>query len=168
MGGVHSRRESGLHGGSGRLQIKCSGRRDATNSYRRTGEELLLHGLDSKGPKKTICGFSHKQFTSDSRFIYFLSPAWAVSSGLHRYDTRTKAVTFVLDANDVLVLNDCKNPEYRDNLIVNQHRYFVAGGAYDWYFLFDSVGKKEKGPLGEYENEAAVRDAITASGLCDP
>jgi hypothetical protein len=133
-----------------------------------TGEELLVRGRDSKEPKQSICDFSSKQFTSDGRTIYFLSPAWAVSAALHRYDTRTKALAFVMDANDVLVLNDCKKPENRDNLVVNQHRYFVVAGSYDWYWLFDSTGKKEKGPVGEYDGEQAVREAIRASGLCEP
>jgi hypothetical protein len=44
-----------------------------------------------------------------------------------------------MDANDVIVLNDCKKPENRDNLVVNQHRYFIVGGGYDWYWLFDST-----------------------------
>jgi hypothetical protein len=95
-------------------------------------------------------------------------PCWVVSAALHRYDTRTKALAFVMDANDVIVLNDCKKPENRDNLVVNRHRYFVAGGSYDWYWLFDSAGKKEKGPLGEYDREQAVREAINGAGLCDP
>jgi hypothetical protein len=133
-----------------------------------SGEELLVRGQDSKDPKQAICDFGGKQFSSDGRYIYFLSPAWAVSAALHRYDTLTKALTFVLDANDVIVLNDCKKPENRDNLVVSQHRYFLVGGSYDWYWLFDSTGKKEKGPVGEYETGLAVRDAISGSGLCDP
>lgn len=133
-----------------------------------SGDELLVRGQEGKEPKQSICDFSGKQFTSDGRAIYFLSPAWAVSSALHRYDVGTKALTFVMAANDVLVLSDCKKAENRDNLVVNQHRYFVVGGSYDWYWLFDSTGKKEKGPVGEFENEQALREAISASSLCEP
>jgi len=133
-----------------------------------SGEELLVRGKAGTEPKQSICDFSRKQFTSDGRYLYFLSPAWAVSAALHRYDTRTKALAFVMDANDVIVLNDCKKPENRDGLVVNRHRYFVVAGSYDWYWLFDSTGKKEKGPVGEYDGEQAVRDAIATAGLCDP
>ena len=133
-----------------------------------TSEELLVRGRDNKDPKQSICDFGRKQFTSDGRYIYFLSPAWAVSAALHRYDTLTKALTFVMDANDVIVLNACKKPENRNNLVVQQHRYFVVAGSYDWYWLYDSAGKKEKGPVGEYDTEQAVRDAIDAVGLCEP
>jgi WD40-like Beta Propeller Repeat len=38
--------------------------------------------------------------------------------------------------------------EYKDCLLVQQHRYFIGGGAYDWYWLFRTDGK-EIGPLGE-------------------
>jgi hypothetical protein len=134
-----------------------------------SGEELLVRGREGKNdPKQSICDFSSKQFSSDGRYIYFLSPAWATSAALHRYDTSTKALTFVIDANDVIVLNDCKKAENRDNIVVNQHRYFVVAGSYDWYWLFDGAGKKEKGPVGEFDSTEAVRDAINASALCEP
>jgi hypothetical protein len=133
------------------------------------GEELLVRGREGKNdPKQSICDFSSKQYTSDGRFIYFLSPAWAVSAALHRYDTSTRALSFVIDANDVIVLSDCKKADNRDSIVVSQHRYFVVAGRYDWYWLFDATGRKEKGPVGEFENSQAVRDAINASGLCEP
>jgi hypothetical protein len=133
-----------------------------------SGEELLVKGHDHQDPSQALCDFSSKQFTSDGRYIYFLSPAWAVSAALRRYDTRTKAQTFVIAANEVIVLNVCKKAEYRDNLAVQQHRYFMVGGSYDWFWLFDSSGKKEKGPIGEYETQQAARDAIDRVGLCEP
>jgi WD40-like Beta Propeller Repeat len=134
-----------------------------------SGEELLVRGREGKNdPKQSICDFSSKQFTSDGRYIYFLSPAWATSAALHRYYVNSKALTFVIDANDVIVLNDCKKAENRDNIVVNQHRYFVVAGSYDWYWLFDGAGKKEKGPVGDYDSTQAVREAINASALCEP
>jgi len=132
-----------------------------------SGEALLYRGHDGKDPKSTICDFSRKQFTSDGRYIFFLSPAWAVSLALHRLDIRTRTVSFVMDANDVIVLSNCRKAENRDGLVVQRHRYFVVAGSYDWYWLFDRTGKREKGPLGEYETEPAVRDAIDGVGLCD-
>ena len=130
-----------------------------------TGEEVLVRGHDSGDPKQSICYFGLKQFTSDGRYIFFLSSGWVVSMGLHRYDTRTKALTFVMDANDVIVLNKCKKQENRDNLVVRQHRYFILGGSYDWYWLFDPTGQKEKGPIGVYED--GIDDDVI-SGLCEP
>jgi hypothetical protein len=126
-----------------------------------SGEELLVRGREGKNdPKQSICDFSSKQFSSDGRYIYFLSPAWATSAALHRYDVNTKALTFVIDANDVIVLNHCKKAENRDNIVVNQHRYFVVAGSYDWYWLFDGAGKKEKAPSA---NTTAPRRCSTRS-----
>ncbi len=52
-----------------------------------------------------------------------------------------------LPANDLLVLSFCPN-KYKDDLVVLAHRYFLLGGSYDWYWLYDPTGKKELGPLG--------------------
>ncbi len=132
-----------------------------------TGDEVLVRGQEGKDPQTALCDFSRKQFTSDGRNIYFLSPAWAVSAALHRYDTTAKTQSFVIDANDVIVLNQCKNADNRDGLVVLQHRYFVVAGSYDWYWLFDRTGKKEKGPVGEYDDQQAVREAINNSIVCE-
>jgi hypothetical protein len=72
-----------------------------------------------------------------------------------------------MPANDVIVLSWCKGQDSRDNLVVQQHRYFVVAGSYDWYWLYDRTGKKEKGPVGEYDSEEALREAIDAAGLCE-
>ncbi len=49
--------------------------------------------------------------------------------------------------NDFRVLAACARPDYRDLIIVNKHKYFVAGGSYDWYWLINAEGR-EIGPLG--------------------
>jgi hypothetical protein len=71
-----------------------------------------------------------------------------------------------MPANDIIVLSACADPEHRDDLVVQQHRYFAVGGSYDWYWLFDRTGTTEKGAVGDYDNEQAVRDAINEAGLC--
>ena len=98
--------------------------------------------------------------------LYVLTPAWATSGALHVYDTRDKKLSFVMPANDVIVLSACKSQEYRDNLVVQQHRYFVVAGSYDWYWLYDRTGKREKGPLGDFDGEEAVREAIERRRHC--
>jgi hypothetical protein len=131
------------------------------------GDELLVRGQEGKDPKESLCEFRRKQFSSDGRMLYVLTPAWATSGALHAYDTRDKKLGFVMPANDVIVLSACKSQEYRDNLVVQQHRYFVVAGSYDWYWLYDRTGKREKGPLGDYDGDEAVREAIEAAGLCE-
>jgi hypothetical protein len=118
-------------------------------------DDKLVLGGHRGDPEAQLCDFSNKQFSADGRRLYFMTPGWAASGALHVYDLRTRDERFLLPANDFLVLSFCKN-EHKDDLAVRSHRYFVFGGSYDWYWLYDSSGKKELGPLGEL----ADRDAL--------
>lgn len=123
-----------------------------------SGDRLLLTGRKGD-PEQQLCDFRSKQFSADGRRLYFLTPGWATSGALHVYDMRTSEERFVLAANDFLVLNFCAN-KFKDDLAVEQHRYFLFGGSYDWYWLYDPTGKKELGPLGEFANpDDMVRQA---------
>jgi hypothetical protein len=121
-------------------------------------DRLLLKGRGGD-PEHQLCDFKSKQFSSDGRRLYFLTPAWATSDALHVYDLRLGEDHFVLPANDLLVLNFCRG-KCKDHLVVLSHRYFLFGGSYDWYWLYDPTGKKELGPLGEFDSqEELVRQA---------
>ncbi len=113
-----------------------------------SGDKILLMGRKG-GPERQLCDFRNKQFSADGRRLYFLTPGWATSGALHVIDMRNGEERFVMPANDVLVLSFCAN-KYKDDLVVLQHRYFVLGGSYDWYWLYDPTGKKELGPLGAF------------------
>jgi hypothetical protein len=123
-----------------------------------TGDKLLLKG--QKGdPNEQLCDFKSKQFNSDGRRLYFLTPGSDSSGALHVLDMRSGDDRFVIAANDLLVLNFCPN-KYKDDLVVLQRRDFLLGGSYHWYWLYDSTGKKELGPLGEFDNpDDMVRQA---------
>ena len=121
-------------------------------------DKLLLRGRKD-GPEHQLCDFRQKQFSSDGRRLYYLTPGWATSGALHVFDTHSGDERFVMPANDVLVLSFCPN-KYKDDLVVLAHRYFLLGGSYDWYWLYDATGKKELGPLGEFDNpDDMVRQA---------
>jgi hypothetical protein len=121
-------------------------------------DRLLLKGRRG-APDVQLCDFKSKQFSSDGRRLYFLTPGWARSDALHVYDVRASEERFLLPANDVLVLNFCRS-YYKDHLIVLSHRNFFLGGSYDWYWLYDPAGKNELGPLGEFASrEDLVRTA---------
>jgi hypothetical protein len=123
-----------------------------------SGDRLLLRGRKGS-PESQLCDFHNKQFSSDGRRLYFLTPGWATSGALHVFDTRSGDERFVTPANDLLVLSFCAN-KYKDDLVVLEHRYFLLGGSYDWYWLYDSTGKKELGPLGEFDTpDDMVRQA---------
>jgi hypothetical protein len=120
------------------------------------GDRLLVAARAGDKPPQQLCGFDRKQFSADGRRLYFLSPAWTTSSALHVYDFTARSVSFVAPANDLVVLSFCKG-EHRDQLLLNQHRYFIGGGSYDWYWLFDRAGRKEIGPVG---TDADTHEAI--------
>ncbi|MBI1214063.1 MAG: hypothetical protein GC190_21585 [Alphaproteobacteria bacterium] len=109
----------------------------------------LLASRDSVDPKNTLCDFMHKAFNSDGRKVLFETPAWATSSALHEYDLTTNRQRYLLPSNGFAILKDCDTREYRDHLVVSQHRYFVFGGSYDWYWLYSPDGKRELGAIGD-------------------
>ena len=112
-------------------------------------ERRLLASKESSDPKDALCDFNNKQFSSDNRKVLFDTPAWATSGALHAIDLTTGVEHYMLPSNGFRVLTECEMHEYRDHLVVNQHRYFVFGGSYDWYWLFSPDGKKELGAVGE-------------------
>ena len=123
--------------------------------------ELWVVGADRKSarrlavaksaddPKTTLCDFTSKQFSADGRKVLFETPAWATSGALHEYDLTTNRERYIMPSNGFRILTNCAMREYRDHLVVNQHRYFVFGGSYDWFYLFSADGKRELGAIGE-------------------
>jgi hypothetical protein len=117
-------------------------------------DRLLLEGRKGEAAAQ-LCDFRSKQFSADGKRLYFLTPGWTTSGALHVYELRPREQRFVLPANDLLVLNFCSG-KYQDDLVVEQHRYFVFGGSYDWYWLYDAAGKKELGPIGHFDSPDAM------------
>ena len=129
-------------------------------------ERLLLKARAGKAPPQQLCRFDQKQFSSDGRKLFFIAPGWTTSGALHVYDFGRQSVSFVAPANLAIVLNFCAG-EHRDQLVLNQHRYFIGGGSYDWYWLYDRSGRKEIGPVGDDSEKpesiiAKARDIICA------
>ena len=123
-----------------------------------SSDQVLLIGRKGE-PARQLCDFRSKQFSSNGRRLYFLTPAWAASGALHVYDMRAGEEHFLMPAKGILVLSFCPN-RYKDRLVVLSRRYFMLGGSYDWYWLYDPSGKKELGPLGQFNNpEDMIRQA---------
>jgi hypothetical protein len=121
-------------------------------------EIVLLRSFASTRPERQLCGFMAKQFSSDGRLLYFLTPGWATSGALHVYDFKRQKERFVVDASGLLVLSTCKG-EHKDRVAVMRHKYFVFGGSYDWYWLYDPKAKREIGPLGEIDDKDLAKQA---------
>ena len=106
---------------------------------------LLVRCRDAEKPESVIGGFDNLQFSADGKLLYFVTPAWATSGAVHVVDTTNGKERYVFPGNDLKVV---KTGEYKDCLLVQQHRYFVGSGSYDWYWLLRPDGK-EVGPVGE-------------------
>jgi Tol biopolymer transport system component len=106
---------------------------------------LLLRCRESQKPESVIAAFETPQFSTNGKLVYFVTPAWATSGAVHVVDTTNRKERYIFAGNNLKVV---PSGEYRDCLLVQQHRYFVGGGSYDWYWLLRPDGK-EVGPVGE-------------------
>lgn len=121
----------------------------------RNGKERLLvedrmpsgKGDITKGLQRTIAHIDDDSlcFSPDGAELYFISSAWVVSGALHVVNIRTGREHFLDAANSVEVVQSGK---YAGHLMVNQHRYFLGIGSFDWYWLMAPRGR-EIGPVGE-------------------
>jgi hypothetical protein len=136
---------------------KADGKKIATGSDEVEPTELWQVRVDGKEPsvlvrcraaekmESLIGGFENLQFSTNGKLLYFVTPAWATSGAVHVVDTTNSKERYLFPGNDLKVV---KSGEYKDCLLVQQHRYFVGGGSYDWYWLLRPDGK-ELGPVGE-------------------
>ena len=106
---------------------------------------MLLRCGESDHVESAIAGFDNLQFSTNGKLLYFVTPAWATSGAVHVIDTTNRKERYVIAGNNLKVV---KAGEYKDCLLVQQHRYFIGGGSYDWFWLFQPDGK-EVGPVGE-------------------
>lgn len=109
------------------------------------GPTALVRSKQSDKMENVLAGFSKLQFSTDGKLVYFLSEAWTTSGALHVVDTTNGKEHFVCPAAEFEVVS---SGEYRDDLLVQQHRYFIGGGSFDWFWLLQPDGK-EIGPVGE-------------------
>ena len=106
---------------------------------------LVKNNFACDKPMEVIIAPHNLTFSLDSKTLYFLTYAWTTSNALHAVNIADAKQRYLLPANSLAVVT---NEEYKSDLILNQHRYFIGGGSYDWYWLFTPEGK-EIGPLGE-------------------
>lgn len=99
----------------------------------------LLATREAKDLRDAIAGFAHLTFSNDGQRIFFLSHAWETSSALHVVDVMLGYERFIAPANSFLVL---RTGDYAGCLVVSQHRYFVGGGSYDFYYLIAENGEE--------------------------
>ena len=111
----------------------------------------LVTTHDAKEVEDLLAGLTSPCFSPDAKTVYFLSQAYAVSDALHAVDVATGKQRFICDANTVRVVTT-NGYGYRGDLVVNRHKYFIAGGSYDWFWLITPEGK-EIGPVGPEDTD---------------
>jgi len=136
---------------------KVDGKKIATGSdevdptelwqVRTDGKEpsLLVKCRAAEKPESVIAAFESLQFSTNGKLLYFVTPAWATSGAVHVVDTTNRKERYLFPGNNLKIV---VSGEYKDCLLVQQHKYFVGGGSYDWFWLLRPDGK-EVGPVGE-------------------
>lgn len=115
------------------------------NIANKTERLLVDNNFSCSKPKKRIVDPQQLHFSPNSRTLYFVTSAWAVSGAVHAINVDGTNYRYIQPANELEVIT---SGDYQGYLALQQHRYFVGGGSYDWYWLFTPDGK-EIGPLGE-------------------
>ena len=105
----------------------------------------LVAARPNDEPRANLTRFASPRFSPDGRTIYFLTEAWVTSGAVHAVDVATGRVRYVCPGNSLRVV---PRGEYAGHLMVEQHRYFVGGGSYDWVWLVTPAGR-DVGPIGE-------------------
>jgi WD40-like Beta Propeller Repeat len=136
---------------------KVDGKKIATGSdevdptelwqVRADGKEasLLVKCRTTEKPESLIAEFENLQFSTNGKLLYFVTSAWATSGAVHVVDTTNRKERYLFPGNNLKVVT---SGEHKDCLLVQQHKYFVGGGSYDWFWLLRPDGK-EVGPVGE-------------------
>jgi dipeptidyl aminopeptidase/acylaminoacyl peptidase len=106
---------------------------------------VLIRGRDSQDPKQVIGGIAGAQFSPDGHRLYFVSASTATSGAVHTIDLPTKKERFFTDGSGLEVV---PNGDYKGYLLIQKHKYWIGGGAYDWFWLVKPDGK-EVGPVGD-------------------
>ncbi|QSQ26760.1 PD40 domain-containing protein [Pyxidicoccus parkwayensis] len=105
----------------------------------------LVASAASDDPKTFLGALQDPQFSPDGKSVFFLSAAWATSGAVHKVDVATGKEQFVTPGNSLEVI---LRGEHQGKLIVQQHKYFLGGGSYDWFWLLEPDGK-QVGPIGD-------------------
>lgn len=102
-----------------------------------------------KFPFDEIYNLQIGDFSNDNKYLYFFSRAWTTSAAIFSVNLETKEIKFISNSNYLEVIEE---GEYKDYLILSQHRYYPSGGSYDNYYIVDPSNGKEIKDLGDNLN----------------
>lgn len=96
-------------------------------------------GRPHDGGDRLVPWINNAQFSVNGKSIYFLVPCWVTSSALYVISSDGGEARFITGSNYLKVI---ERGEYKGNLILSDHRYFLYGGSYDWCYIFSPEGKE--------------------------
>ncbi len=113
-----------------------------------------------------IASVTNIQFSPDGDKVYFQTSQWVTSAALWVINSDGSRAEMLGAGNDTKIVlssdrKDEKYGDYKGCIVTSQHRYFVFGGSYDWYYIF-SPDFEEIGPLGE--EASMMNDFIFTDG----
>ncbi|HSU17931.1 hypothetical protein [Longimicrobium sp.] len=129
----------------------------AADGTRRT---MRVRGHGARPVERIVAAMQDPQFSPGGRRIYFASAAWAVSAAVHVFDLDAGRERFVAPGWLAEVV---QKGRYAGNLLVGQHRYFLAGGSYDWLYLLTPSGRE----IGPVQADAVPYDSTLADFRMD-
>lgn len=107
---------------------------------------LVSSHFSCKDPYHEIATIDQIEFSPDGKMVYFDAAAWTTSGALHAVNMNGHHNRFIMPGDDFDIIKKGRNKGY---IVINQHRYWIATGSYDWYWLYSPTGKKI-GPIGDY------------------
>ena len=111
--------------------------------------ELLVRGREDPDITKTIASIASPAFSTDRRFVYFVSEAWATSGSIQRVEIATKKVSFLIDGCALEVI---KSGIFEGFLLVD--RYLIEDNGRDSYVWLVSPDGKPRMQIGQSDGEA--------------
>lgn len=89
------------------------------------------------------------QFSPKGDKVYFEASEWVTSAALYAMNPDGTDIKKLGAGNETKIILSTMDSEkdYAGYIVTNQHRYWVFGGSYDWYWLYDPEWQ-EVGPIG--------------------
>lgn len=116
-----------------------------------TGDNLRCLATGRTGSPDAPLGLSDFNtliYSPDGRDLFFHSQPWATECALHAINLETGELRYIAPGELKRVV---PRGIYANHLLVQQHRYFLGGGSYDWVWLLTPDGQ-EVGPVTDGED----------------
>jgi Tol biopolymer transport system component len=123
--------------------------------------ELLVRGKEDAKIENTLAALSTPRFSSNNRFIYFSSAAWATSSSIQKVDVATHLVSFITDGNSLDIIEKGKLAGHlliqRAIIKFDKNGDSLGRNLYLWLFSPEGKAIKEIGQIDSKQVETFMK-----------